>query len=104
VNVLNPELIVLGSMHARIYPTIRHTVDAGLAARALPAPAAMVRIVPATLGADAPLLGAAELALEPILADPAAYIGRPIPVQRLVGRVMTAAREHESHVGADRPR
>ncbi len=38
------------------------------------APRRLVRIVPATLGADAPLLGAAELALEPILADPAAWM------------------------------
>jgi predicted NBD/HSP70 family sugar kinase len=83
VNILNPQLIVLGSMHGRIYPAIRHTVEAGLSARALPAPRAVVRIVPATLGADAPLIGAAELALEPILADPAGFMARPAPVQRL---------------------
>jgi predicted NBD/HSP70 family sugar kinase len=83
VNILNPQLIVLGSMHGRIYPAIRHTVEAGLSARALPAPRAVVRIVPATLGADAPLIGAAELALEPILVDPAGFMARPAPVQRL---------------------
>ena len=83
VNILNPQLIVLGSMHGRIYPAIRHTVEAGLRARALPAPRAVVRIVPATLGADAPLIGAAELALEPILADPAGFMARPAPVQPL---------------------
>ena len=83
VNILNPQLIVLGSMHGRIYPVIRHTVEAGLSARALPAPRAVVRIVPATLGADAPLIGAAELALEPILVDPAGFMARPAPVQRL---------------------
>jgi hypothetical protein len=70
-------------MHGRIYPAIRHTVEAGLSARALPAPRAVVRIVPATLGADAPLIGAAELALEPILADPAGFMARPVPAQRL---------------------
>jgi predicted NBD/HSP70 family sugar kinase len=83
VNILNPQLIVLGSMHGRIYPAIRHTVEAGLSARALPAPRALVRIVPATLGADAPLIGAAELALEPILVDPAGFMARPAHVQRL---------------------
>ena len=83
VNILNPQLIVLGSMHGRIYPAIRHTVEAGLSARSLPAPRALVRIVPATLGADAPLIGAAELALEPILVDPAGFMARPAPVQRL---------------------
>ncbi len=42
---------------------------------ALPAPRGSVRVVPATLGVDAPLLGAAELAFEPLLADPAAWLG-----------------------------
>ena len=35
---------------------------------------ALVRIAPGALGIDAPLLGAAELALEPFLADPAAWL------------------------------
>ena len=40
----------------------------------LPGSRALVRIVPARLGVDAPLLGAAELAFEPLLADPAAWL------------------------------
>jgi predicted NBD/HSP70 family sugar kinase len=76
VNVFNPRLVVLGSMHGRIYPAIRATAERELFRRALPAPASQVRILPSTLGMDAPLLGAAELALEPMLADPAAYIDR----------------------------
>jgi len=62
-------------MHARIYPFVRTTIEAEIARRALPAPRAIVRIVPASLGADAPLLGAAELAFEPLLADPATRVG-----------------------------
>jgi hypothetical protein len=31
--------------------------------------------MPTGLGMDAPLLGAAELAFEPLLADPAAWLG-----------------------------
>ena len=31
-------------------------------------------VVPASLGVDAPLLGAAELAFEPLLADPASWL------------------------------
>ena len=42
-------------------------------ARALPRPRTLVRIVPATMGVDASLLGAAELAFEPLLADPAMW-------------------------------
>ena len=32
-----------------------------------------MRVVPAALGVDAPLLGAAELAFEPLLADPSLW-------------------------------
>ncbi len=74
VNLLNPQLIVLGAMHGRIYPAVRATLEAELDRRTLPGPRSMVRIVPAQLGSDAALIGAAELALEPILADPAAFL------------------------------
>ncbi len=76
VNLLNPQLIVLGAMHGRIYPAVRDLVESELDRRALPAARATVRIVPSTLGVDAPLVGAAELAFEPLLADPAAYMER----------------------------
>ena len=75
VNVLNPRLIVLGGLFGRIHPWIAATLDEELDRRALPAPRALVRVVPASLGLDAPLLGAAELAFEPLLSDPAAWVG-----------------------------
>ena len=75
VNILNPQLVVLGAMHGRIFPFVRTIIEAEIATRALPAPRAIVRIVPASLGADAPLLGAAELAFEPLLSDPASRVG-----------------------------
>lgn len=76
VNILNPRLIVLGGMHGRIHPFVQDTIQAELARRSLAAPRSVARIVPATLGVDAPVIGATELALEPILADPAAFFGR----------------------------
>jgi predicted NBD/HSP70 family sugar kinase len=76
VNVLNPQLVVLGGVHGRIYPAVRPALLAELERRTLPAPRLVVRIVPSSLGDDAPLLGAAELALEPLLADPAAWFAR----------------------------
>jgi predicted NBD/HSP70 family sugar kinase len=72
VNLLNPELVVLGGMHGRILGDVLPVVEAEIARRALPAVRGLVRVVPARLGADAPLLGAAELAFEPLLSDPAA--------------------------------
>jgi predicted NBD/HSP70 family sugar kinase len=76
VNILNPRLIILGGLHGRIHPYVRDVLEAELARRALPAPRALVKVVPATLGVDAPLVGAAELAFEPLLADPARWFGR----------------------------
>jgi predicted NBD/HSP70 family sugar kinase len=75
VNVLNPRLIVLGGLFGRIHPFVQRSLEEELTRRALPAPRALVRVVPASLGVDAPLLGAAELAFEPLLADPAVWVG-----------------------------
>jgi len=73
INVLNPQLVILGGVFGRIHPFVSRTLDDELDRRALPAPRRLVRIVPATLGVDAPLLGAAELAFEPLLIDPAVW-------------------------------
>jgi predicted NBD/HSP70 family sugar kinase len=75
VNVFNPRLVVLGGVFARIHPFVARTLDEELGRHALPAPRRLVRVVPAALGVDAPLLGAAELAFEPLLADPAVWLG-----------------------------
>ena len=74
VNIFNPRLIVLGGLFGRIHPFVLATLEHELERRALDAPRRIVKIVPATLGIDAPLLGAAELAFEPLLADPAGWL------------------------------
>ena len=76
VNILNPRLVILGGTFARLHPLVRGAIDANLAAYALPGPRALVQVVPAELGEDAPLIGAAELAFEALLADPAAWFER----------------------------
>jgi predicted NBD/HSP70 family sugar kinase len=78
INVLNPRLVVLGGLFGRIHPFVAEAMDREVARRALAAPLALVSIVPGQLGADAPLRGAAELAFEPLLADPAGWL-RPRP-------------------------
>ncbi len=75
VNIFNPRLIVLGGHFGRILPYVEVILEQELDRRALTAPRALVRVVPGTLGVDAPLLGAAELAFEPLLTDPAAWLG-----------------------------
>jgi predicted NBD/HSP70 family sugar kinase len=74
INILNPRLIVLGGLFGRIHPYVRPMLEHELDRRALAAPRRLARIVPAMLGEDAPLLGAAELAFEPLLEDPAGWM------------------------------
>jgi predicted NBD/HSP70 family sugar kinase len=74
VNLLNPEIIVLGGLFGRIQPHVGPALDGALDRMALSAPRGLVRVVPAKLGVDAPLIGAAEYAFEPLLADPAGWL------------------------------
>lgn len=74
INILNPELVVLGGRLTASYPFVRSALEAELDRRVLRASRHIVHVVTTSLGADAPLLGAAELAFEPLLADPAAWL------------------------------
>jgi predicted NBD/HSP70 family sugar kinase len=81
VNLFNPELVVLGGMFSRLEPLIRRATEDAMRSRVLAAPGAMVEIVPTALGIDAPLIGAAELALSGVIANPtglAQDVGRPL--------------------------
>ncbi len=70
INVFNPTRVALGGMYARIYPYVRDALEREVAVRAMSAPRRMVKILPVQLGAQALLLGAAELAFTPFLEDP----------------------------------
>ncbi len=74
VNVFNPRVVILGGLFDRIHPFIIAVVEDRLEARALEAPREVVRVVPAALGSESVLLGAAEHAFEPFLSDPAAWL------------------------------
>jgi predicted NBD/HSP70 family sugar kinase len=74
INLLNPQLVLVGGRFAPAFPYLRLTLEAELDRRVLRATRQIVRVQPTTLGVDAPLLGAAELAFEPLLADPAAWL------------------------------
>ncbi len=69
-NVLNPRLVVVGGLFARIYPFIEEQMTREAARLTLRPSSAVVSIVPSALGVEAPLLGAAELAFEQLLDDP----------------------------------
>jgi predicted NBD/HSP70 family sugar kinase len=74
INVLNPRLVLLGGRLDQSYPYVRSALEAELDRRVIRASRQLLRVVPTTLGVDAPVLGAAELAFEPLLADPAAWL------------------------------
>jgi predicted NBD/HSP70 family sugar kinase len=73
VNVLNPGLIVLGGF-LRAFPALAPDVlNDALTRHSLRAARDLVRIVPASLGSETLMIGAAELAFAPLLSDPAAH-------------------------------
>jgi predicted NBD/HSP70 family sugar kinase len=74
INVLDPRLVLLGGRLSGIYPFIRASLEAELDRRVMRAARQSVRVVPASLGIDAPLIGASELAFEPLLNDPSVWL------------------------------
>jgi predicted NBD/HSP70 family sugar kinase len=73
VNVFNPDLVVLGGMYERLFGLLEPAVVEGARERMLAAPGAMVSIERSALGPDASLIGAAELVMSRVIADPAAF-------------------------------
>lgn len=71
VNMLNPQVIVLGGFLSEFPSAAGPDLDAAVARHSMAAPRELVRIVPANLGAQTLMIGAAELAFAPLLADPA---------------------------------
>lgn len=63
INILNPEMIVIGGGVANAWDLFEKDMRHQVSDHAFPLPAARVRIVPAECGDDAGLLGATKLAL-----------------------------------------
>ena len=78
INLFNPEVVVLGGLYHRFYQFLAAAVVQGARSQALAAPWSRVTIVPSGLGGDAALMGAAELALTPTMADPAGAGRAPV--------------------------
>jgi predicted NBD/HSP70 family sugar kinase len=92
-NTLDPDRIALGGIFGRFHPYVRESIASELARRRWMA-AGHVEIVAARLREDAPLLGAAEAALESVLEDPTT-----IPVTR-PGEAVRARRPSRKEVAA----
>jgi predicted NBD/HSP70 family sugar kinase len=76
INLFNPEVVVLGGLYQRLYPFLESSVIEGAGERALDAPRRTAAIACSGLGSDAPLIGAGELVLSGVIADPAGLDGR----------------------------
>jgi predicted NBD/HSP70 family sugar kinase len=70
VNLLNPEVVVLGGFFQTLFPSLREPMLSAIRARSLDEVSASVRVVPSDLGTSAQLHGAAEMVLAAVLADP----------------------------------
>lgn len=79
INLFNPQVVVLGGLYQRLFPFLEVPVRSAIRLRALSAPGDSVQVVASGLGADAVLVGAAELALTRVIEDPA-RVGSPVPV------------------------
>ena len=75
VNLLNPRLVIMGGSLQEVLALAQVQVEAALDQHAMTASRGMVELRPAGLGQDGPLLGAAELAFGPLLADPLGAVG-----------------------------
>ena len=78
INIFNPELVVLGGSYQVLFPFLESAVVDAARLRALEAPGELVRITSSGLGPNAPLIGAAELALSGVIADPAGTAGHSV--------------------------
>ena len=70
INVLNPQRVVLGGVFARAFSYLIDAARVEVDRRSLGPARAVTAITPATLGEDSSLVGAAEMAFTPVLADP----------------------------------
>ncbi len=75
VNAFNPQMVVLGGYFRALYDLVGNEINAGLADRSLPAPLESVTLALPGLDDDSVLMGAAEIALEPLFVDPVAALG-----------------------------
>jgi predicted NBD/HSP70 family sugar kinase len=73
VTVLNPARVILGGFLSALAAVSAQRLDTLVADRALPGIGERVEIRRSELGASIMLIGAAELAFGPLLADPSAY-------------------------------
>ena len=81
VNILDPGLVVCGGFLAAIHRLAVAEIERTARAVTVAGESRTLHIAPAVLGADAALVGAAELVFDHVLRDPAALV--PISLDRI---------------------
>lgn len=81
-NIVDPQRIVLGGLHAQLHPHIAAIATDVLHERSLVASRTRPELVAAAFGPDSPLIGAGELALQWLLDDPCGPLPRGHAVTR----------------------
>jgi predicted NBD/HSP70 family sugar kinase len=85
INLLNPNLVVLGGF-LRIFPEqAAAALDTAVSRHSMRVPHEQVRIVSASLGSETLMIGAAEVAFAPLLANPAAHYRQSIDRDDAIG-------------------
>jgi predicted NBD/HSP70 family sugar kinase len=74
VNILNPGAIVLGGFLSSLYAVAPDRLDELVAGGPLRASSELVSVLRSELGANRLMIGAAELAFEPVLEDPSSFV------------------------------
>lgn len=70
VNVFDPEVVVLGGFLGSVLPLIDEQLRTEVSRRVVLGASRTVELLPGALGAEAGVIGAAELAFEPLVDDP----------------------------------
>jgi predicted NBD/HSP70 family sugar kinase len=76
VNTFNPDIVILGGPLGELYEATAEIVADAASRSSLVAPREQVRLAASALGPDAQIVGAAELAFEPLLEDPIGTLAR----------------------------
>lgn len=80
INIFNPDVVVVGGIYHDLFPFMEEAIRRAVHEVSLEAPEASARVVRSDLGVDASLVGAGELLLSEVIADPAIVAAGPPPL------------------------
>lgn len=96
IHTVNPEVVVLGGFLSTLLGHVGDRVENDVRAQTMAAMTDRLRVVPAALGRDVLLRGAAELGFRDLLRDPTAarLVPRPAPADSTTGHTSDRSTTH----------